>query len=57
MSTYKTKVDAATLDAFFAEHTAIDPSAIETIDNGEGSQAFFFEEQGIPKVLRINNTS
>lgn len=54
MSTYKTRVEAATLDAFFAEHPAVNPKTIETIADGEGSQAFFFEEQHVAKVLRIN---
>ncbi len=53
MSTYKTKVESGTLDTFFKEHN-IPVQNLETIGDGEVSQAYLFESLGKQKVLRIN---
>lgn len=53
MSTYKTKVESGTLDRFFQEHN-IPVLNLETIADGEASQAYLFESSGKQKVLRIS---
>jgi aminoglycoside phosphotransferase (APT) family kinase protein len=54
MSTYKTQVEAETLRLFFARHKSADEQSLETIEGGEVSQAYFFNSQEGPRVLRIN---
>jgi hygromycin-B 4-O-kinase len=55
MSTFKTKVDSATLDDFFNNHPQADKLSIETIADGEGSQAYYIKVADTPKVIRIHS--
>jgi len=54
MSEIKTKVDDSTIDKFFERHDQASRESLQEIGHGEISQAYFFEEQGTTKVLRIN---
>jgi hygromycin-B 4-O-kinase len=54
MSTYKTQVEAETLHSFFSEHEAASEQSLEPIEDGEISQAYFFDSQDGSRVLRIN---
>jgi hygromycin-B 4-O-kinase len=54
MSEIKTKVDNSTIDKFFERHDQASRESLQEIGHGEISQAYFFEEQGATKVLRIN---
>jgi hygromycin-B 4-O-kinase len=57
MSTYKTNVSSEILDTFIAEHSQYGDIDLQTIANGELSQAYLFEAPTGPKVLRINKHS
>lgn len=56
MSTAKTRVPTAELRDFFNWHLGLPDAQYETIEEGETSQAYFFDDSEGPRVLRINSS-
>jgi len=56
MSTVKTKVNHELVKNFIKEHCGALDDSFEVDNNGELSQAFFFESDAGPKVLRVNTS-
>ncbi len=54
MSTVKTKINAQVVTDFLKQHYNLNDVELETIADGEMSQAYYFEMHGQQKVLRIN---
>lgn len=55
MSTAKTRVDQKELQDFFEHHLNLPNATLETIEEGETSQAYFYDSPDGPRVLRINS--
>ena len=54
MSTYKTKFDQATAEQFLQEHSYVPELELTMVADGETSQAFLFNAEDGPRVLRVN---
>lgn len=54
MSTAKTRVDQQLVEDFIKQHYGLKDISLETIADGEISQAYYFDLNGQQKVLRIN---
>lgn len=57
MSTQKTQFDPEAAAAFVTEHLHIPEPEIVPLSDGETSQAFFFETEEGPRVLRVSKLS
>jgi hygromycin-B 4-O-kinase len=57
MSTVKTKINAQVVTDFLKQQYNVADVTLETIADGEMSQAYFFAVHGQQKVLRINATT
>jgi len=57
MSTHKTQIDLATAEHFVREKFHVPSIELERVSDGETAEAFFFETQEGPRVLRVNSKS